>query len=421
MPAVMSHPPDNSTPAEPTFAPLSAAFTRDPYPFYAQLRQLRQPYYYAEADALLLAKFQDVDQAARHPKLVRSLDAFMSSAAVAAEKRKANLHDMPNHARYVQFSLLDSDGEVHHRLRMLVLKTFSRHMIARHRAMIERYVDRLLESLLARGEIDFVADLAAHVPGHIIGNVLGVPDEDCPQLKAWSEDVVQFFDVGRTAAHKQLAEQATTEFVLYLRELIALRRRAPQTDLISTLVAAEQAGALNETELISTCMLILMAGHGSTIDVLGSGLLALLKSPDALQRLRRQPDLLPSAVQEMFRYDAPLPYFHRYASEDVELLGARYSKGTKFGLLYGAANRDPDQFPAPDHFDVSRAPNRHIAFGRGAHLCLGNHLSRLDMEIIFGTLLKRSRAIELMLDEPAFKPGLSARGLQALPIRLLPN
>ena len=368
----------------------------------------------------LLSRFEDVAQVAVNPIFVRSLSAFLSSDKVAEERRKANWHDMPNHSRFVQFSLLDSDGDVHFRLRKIVMGMFTGRYIQRHRSMIQQYVDGILDTLLEKREIDFVEDLASHVPGHIIGNVLGVPDDDCPQLRIWSENVVQFFDTGRTKEHKQLAEQATTEFYEYLVELISQRSRQPKEDLVSTLIDAKNSGDLDETELISTCMLILMAGHGSTIDVMGSGINALLQHRDQLELLRRDESLIHTAVQEMFRYESPLPFFHRYSTEDVDVLGKRYPKGTKFGLLYGSANRDSEQFPDADKFDVSRKPNRHIAFGRGAHLCLGNHLSRLDMEIVFLTLLKRAKSIDLMIDEVEFKRSLSFRGPVSLPLSITP-
>ena len=403
------------------FDPLSESFANDPYTVYTKLRGIEQPVYYEAMNVWLLSRFEDVEKAALNPKFVRSLDAFMSPDEIAAERRRTNWHDMPNHSRFVQFSLLDSDGDVHFRLRKLVLGMFTGRYIQRHRPMIQRYVDELLDTLLDKRSIDFVADLASHVPGHIIGNVLGVPDEDCPQLRIWSENVVQFFDVGRTDEHKKLAEQATTEFYAYLLELIALRSKQPKEDLVSTLIAAQKAGDIDETELISTCMLILMAGHGSTIDVMGSGMNALLQNQDQLERLRRDPGLIQTAVQEMFRYESPLPFFHRHVTDDVEVLGKTYPKGTTFGLLYGSANRDPRRFPDADKFDVSREPNRHIAFGRGAHLCLGNHLSRLDMEIVFLTLLNRTKTIELTTDDVRFKRSLSIRGPISLPLALAPR
>lgn len=403
------------------FDPLSKDFSRDPYSAYAVLRSTGQPYFYEAADAWLLSRFEDVERAALNPQFVRPLNAFMPQADEEAQTRAMNWHDMPNHSRFVQFSLLESEGEVHFRLRKLVLTQFTSRYVARHREMIQRYVDKLLTAVLDKREFDFVADIAAHVPGHIIGNILGVPDADCPQLRIWSENVVQFFDVGRTAEHKNLAETATTEFYEYLLDLIAQRTRHPKDDLISTLIDARAAGHIDETELISTCMLILMAGHGSTIDVMGSGMNALLHNPDETNQLRDDAGLIHTAVQEMFRYESPLPFFHRYAAEDVEVLGKSYPKGTKFGLLYGAANRDPQRFVDAERFDVSRTPNRHIAFARGAHLCLGNHLSRLDMEIMFLALLQRLKSIELTVDQVEFKRSLSIRGPVSLPLLIEPT
>lgn len=414
----MTEPTPDSDASELTFDPLSESFARDPYPAYARLRAREQPLFYEGANAWLLSRFEDVERAALNPRCVRSLGAFMPDEQIAEERRKANWHDMPNHSRYVQVSLLDSDGDTHFRLRKIVLGMFTGRYIERYRPMIQHYVDKLVATLLEKREIEFVGDLASHVPGHIIGNVLGVPDEDCPQLRVWSEDVVQFFDVGRSDEHKQLAEQATTEFYEYLLDLISQRSKQPKDDLVSTLIQAKRSGDIDETELISTCMLILMAGHGSTIDVMGSGMNALLQNPREMARLRQDPDLIKTAVQEMFRYESPLPFFHRYITEEVEVLGRRYPKGTTFGLLYGSANRDPERFPDADRFDVARTPNRHIAFGRGAHLCLGNHLSRLDMEIVFLTLLERTKSIELMTDEVEFKRSLSIRGPKSLPLLL---
>ena len=403
------------------FDPSSPDFTNNPYPAYAALREEPNLPFSEGLNAHMVARYKDVTAIAVNPQMVRVLDEVLPPEEIKAAQRAANWHDMPNHERYVQHSLLDSDGEMHDRLRLLVLREFTSRFVERHREMIGRFVDRLLDQLLEQQEFDFIEDLAAHVPGHIIGHVLGVPDEDCPQLRIWSENIVQFFDVDRTEDRKHLAERATTEFSDYIKGLVATRRTAPKDDLLSTLITAQDAGKMSETELISTSLLILMAGHGSTIDVLGTGLLACLRFPDQMQRLRDDPALIPSGVQEMFRYESPLPYFHRYATEDVAVAGQPYPKGTKFGLLYGAANRDPVQFPNPDTFDVGRTPNRHVAFGQGPHLCLGNQLSRLDMEIIFAQMLSRTRDISLVEDTPCYRPGLATRGLHRLRVKMTPR
>ncbi len=396
------------------FDPLSPDFARDPYPTYAALRA-HGPWYWEAGGLWLLSRFDDVFKAAVNPKLVRSLEGIETPQEIADARRRANWHDMPHHARFVQFSLLDSDGEVHHRLRRRMFGEFTQGRIQALRGEIEAHVDRLLSDLEGRDGFDLIEDFAAHVPGHIIGRLLGVPDEDCPILRTWSENIVQFFDIDRSHARKALAEATTTEFYHYLLTLAAERRKAPRDDLISRLVAAWDAAELTEDEFISTCMLVLMAGHGSTIDVLGSGLHALLRHPDALQRLRDEPALTATAVQEMFRYESPLPFFHRHVTEAVDINGFTLAKGAKVGLLYGCANRDEAAFPGADRFDPARVPNRHLAFGGGAHLCLGNHLARLDMEIIFGKLLRRFRHIELA-EIPIYKTGLAVRGPQTLRI-----
>jgi cytochrome P450 len=402
------------------FDPLSEAFAADPYPAYAALRAQDGPAYFPAFDTWMLSRYADVTAAALHPKLVRSLDGLIPPEEIAALDLRDNWHDMPNHARFVQFSLLNSDGEVHQRLRKLIFREFTPALINRLLAEVQGFVATLCGEIAEIREIDFIEDFAAKIPGHVIGHLLGVPDEDCPRLRTWSEDIVQYFDIDRTDARKALAERTTTEFYHYLLDLSAARRKSPRDDLMSRLIVEWDAGNLSEDEYISTVMLILMAGHGSTIDVLGSGLHALLRFPDAQGRLRDDPGLMTTAVPEMFRFDAPLPFFHRYATEDIDLNGWHIPRGTKLGLLYASANRDAAQFPHPDRFDVGRTPNRHMAFAGGAHFCLGNHLARLEMETVFSTLLAHFPTIEL-IDTPVYKRGLSLRGPEALRVRLMPK
>jgi cytochrome P450 len=399
------------------FDPLSEAFARDPYPAYAKLREQAAPVWHEGMRTWLLSRYEHVQGAAVDKRFVRSGEGVFSPADLKAEQVRDNWHDMPHHERFVQFSLLNSDGQSHQRLRRLIFGEFTNGMVMRLKGEIESFVAGLFDGLVDRQEIDFIEDVANHVPGHIIGRLLGVPDEDCPQLRTWSENIVQYFDIDRTDERKALAETTTKTFYDYLIDLSAQRRKAPKDDVISRLIAVYDRAEMSEDEYISTCMLILMAGHGSTIDALGSGLYALLKYPDQMQILRENRSVLTSGIQEMFRYDAPLPYFTRYASEDLELFGVDMPKGTKIGLLYSAANRDAEAFPDADRFDVARTPNRHLAFGGGAHFCLGNHLSRLNMEVIFTTLFERYSAIDL-IEAPIYRRSLSARGPLALNIAL---
>ncbi len=409
-----------SSVSNPAFDPSSKAFARDPYPAYAALRSTPGLTYYEPFDTYLVARFDDVSALVKDRRLVRTLDAFCSATQIAEQKRRDNWHDMPFHSRFVQFSMLDSDGEVHDRLRQQVFQFFGPAPIARMRAALEPQIEGWVKEAIGSGSFDFVSDLAAKVPGYAIGTLMGVPPADCEQIRQWSEQIVQYFDPDRSEARKQLAESTTQTFYEYLLALVEHRRslaehRRPE-DLLTKLVAVEAAGLVTHDELYSTCMLIVMAGHGSTLDVMGSGMRALVEFLDEQMSLRANPALMKTALPEIFRFDSPLPFFHRYAAQDVEVGGVKFRQGTRFGLLYGSANRDSKAFENADRFDVSRFPNRHLAFGGGAHFCLGNHLARLSMDILFSCLLASTKEIHAA-GEPEYKPGLSARGPARLPIR----
>ena len=407
-----------SPPPDPLFDPTSDAFVQNPYAHYARLRAEPAPPFWAPVAMHMVARADWIEAITTNSAMVRSLDGHRSQAEAEAARRAVNWHDMPYHRRVIQRSLLDSDGPDHRRLRRLVFAAFQGEGIARHRAFVQRLVGRVLDEAARRGTVDFAADVAAPIPGRVIARFLGAPVEDAQLMAAWTEPVVAFFDLDRSPARKRAAEEATRDFYRYLDDLVREREARPRDDLISTMVAGFARGAYaSRDEFISTCMLILMAGHGSSVDAIGSGLSTLLDHPDAMARLRADPSLLPGAIQEMIRYQSPLPFFHRHALEDVTVGAARYPAGTTFGLLYGAANRDPAAFAAPDTFDIDRMPNRHLAFGRGAHLCLGNHLARMTMAITFEALLARFATIE-RVGPTVWRPGLSVRGPRSVPVRL---
>ncbi len=398
------------------FDPLGKIFRQDPYAIYRQLREREGPFFYEDQKMWLLSRYDDVAAAACESSLVRSLRGFESETKLAERQCAANFHDMPYHERFVQFSLLDSDGALHRRLRRQVFGSLQARHIADLEPAIRMFVQSLIDDVKTRDEIDFVNDFALHIPGFVIGRLLGAPVEDCARMRVWSEEVVRYFDVNRTAEAKEKAERATREFHDYLLSLKALRMRSPGDDLITKMIRDEAEGAYSEDEFISTCMLILMAGHGSSIDALSSGMHVLLKHPDALQALQENPEKLPNAIQEMFRFEAPLPFFHRHATKDISLASWTFGAGTTFGLLYGAANRDPGAFEQADIFDIERQPNRHLAFGMGAHLCLGNALARLTMRIVFELLFQNFSRFDLLHADVAYKPGLSVRGPERLPM-----
>ncbi len=403
-------------PAPVGFAPEAPGFAADPWPAYAELRAAGLCWH--EGFGMwLAARFADVQAIATDRRMVRSPDSFTTPDERARIRRAANFHDMPYHQRFVQTSMLEVDGPDHLRMRRAVFPFFTRTRLESLRGWIEDFTAAEVDRAVALGRFDFVADLAAGIPGQVIGRLMDLPPPDAPQMTQWSEDTVSFFDPDRTEAKKARAEAATRAFHDYLQDRIARRRRALGDDLLSVLIRAEAEGVLSPDEVVINAMQLLHAGHGSTIDAMGNGMAALLAHPGQMARLRANPALMPLAVQEMFRFAAPLPFFHRFAAEPVEVAGRLWPTGTKFGLLYAAANRDPAAFPDPDRFEAGRQPNRHIAFGSGPHVCLGNNLSRMTMEALFGALLARTTRIEA--DGPAiWKPGLQAHGPQTLPVRV---
>ncbi len=399
------------------FDPFSTQFAVDPYPVYRQLREQAPVYYHEPWGIWLFSRFADVFALATDKRLLRTLEHLMTEEERAEKRASENWSQTPVFSRYVRVNILDSEGEMHDRLRRQVFQTFTAARINSLKDDIQQLVDERIKVIRELGSFDFIEDFVAPIPGLIIGRLLGVPAQDCGRLRTWSEDIVQFFEQDRQTEDLARAEHAASEFSHYLLALCKKRREEPRDDLISLLVEAQLAGEMSEDELISTCIIILSAGHGSTIDVTGNGMLALLRNPQALQQLREEPQYMPTAVQEMFRYESPLPFFHRFIAEDLEFAGQHFSAGTKVGLLYGAANRDPAQFERPDHFDVARSPNRHIAFGKGSHFCLGNHLARLDMEIMFTTLLREFSTFECWTEnQPEYRLGITSRGLKSLPM-----
>ncbi|WP_378948080.1 cytochrome P450 [Paracoccus sp. R86501] len=399
------------------FDPQAPGFGENPWPAYAALRDQPGLPYWDSFDGFLASRMEDLRAITLDRRMVRGAAAFADADELRRIQIAANFHDMPFHERFVQTSMLEIDGPAHDKLRRAVFPFFTKTRLESLRGFVTAWVDHALDRLIPQGRIDFIADLAAHLPGQVIGHLIGTAPELAPQMTLWSEDVVSYFDIDRTAAKKARAEESTRLFAELLEDLHAARSAAPRDDLMSQMIQAETAGLMTHDEVIATIMQILHAGHGSTIDVMGSGLHALLTHPDQLALLRADPGLMPLAVQEMFRFAAPLPFFHRFAAQDLHICGQDWPKGTKFGLLYASANRDPAAFAEPDRLDITRRPNVHLAFGAGPHVCLGNNLARLNMEILFKALL--DRAPDMALDGAVlWKSGLQAHGPTQLPLAL---
>jgi cytochrome P450 len=311
------------------------------------------------------------------------------------------------------------DPPDHTRVRGLVNKAFTPRRVAGLRARIEALVDELLGALDGRDRMDAIADLGAPLPAIVIAELLGVPAEDYPKFKAWSTDLVSFIGSEDRMASLQRFRGALANLLDYLSHVIAERRREPREDLISGMIAAQEAeDALSDGELLATSNLLLLAGHETTTNLVGNGLLALLRHPEEEARLRRDPALVKSAVEEMLRYDSPVQATVRIPREEVELGGQKIGAGALVVTAIGAANRDPAVFPEPDRFDVGRENNHHLSFGLGVHFCLGAPLARLEGEVAFRALLSRFRSLRLASDTVEYRANPVLRGVKALPVEI---
>ncbi|HEX2075329.1 MAG TPA: cytochrome P450 [Geodermatophilus sp.] len=322
-------------------------------------------------------------------------------------------------------AILEMEPPQHTRLRRLISTAFARGHVERLRPWVEELAGRLVDGLLERSAgtepVDLLTGMAEQLPVAVIAELLGVPEADRPLLRPWSNAIVKMYEYERTREREEAAERAADEFVAYLREVAAERRRQPGEDLVSHLVSVRDAEGdrLTEDELVTTCILLLNAGHEATVNVTGNGTLALLRHPDQLQRLRDDRSLLPTAIEELMRFDSPLQLFERTATEDVEIGGVTVPKGRKIAALLGSANHDPAVFADPETLDVGRTDNPHISFGAGVHFCIGAPLARVELQASFGALLDRTSRLELG-GEPERRPEFVIRGLARLPVVLTP-
>ncbi len=394
------------------------AFRDDPYPTYHQLRR-EWPVARMQTGLRLtwmLSRHADVLTVLRHP--TASVDRPGQPKPVPGEP-PPDLHPLARAIRALSRVMLFRDPPDHTHLRRLVNKAFTPRVVERLRPRIQTLVDELLEAPLRDGGMDVIRDLAAPLPVFVIGELLGVPKEDYGPLKTWSDDLAIMLDGTVALQHVGRALPSAIAFVEYLRELVAARRASPQDDLVSGLIAAqEQNDALTEDEIIGTSLILLGAGHETTTNLIGNGLLALARHPAERVRLAGSPGLLPSAVEELLRFDSPVQATSRVLREELVIDGQSIAPGEETVVLLGAANRDPEAFPEPDRLDVERRDDRHVAFGFGIHFCPGAGLARLEAELAVGTLLRRAPRYELTTDKLVRRPGMLFRGLESLPVHL---
>jgi hypothetical protein len=320
-------------------------------------------------------------------------------------------------------SLLENEPPVHTRLRRLIAAAFARGHVERLRPRVSALAERLADDVAAAGRdgavLDLIATFAEPLPVQVIAELLGVPRSDWPLLRPWSNAIVKMYEYQVSDEQRDGAERAATEFIGYLRELVTFRRGQPGEDLISSLIAeTDSDGArLTEDELITTCTLLLNAGHEATVNVVGNGIRALGKHPEQWHRLQVDPGLIETAVEELIRFDSPLQLFERTATATTRIGAVTVEAGQKIAALLGSANRDPAVFTDPNRFDVGRLNNPHLGFGAGIHFCVGAPLARVELQTSVRTLLRRFPGLRLA-GEPQRRPEFVIRGLESLPVTI---
>lgn len=386
----------------------------DPYPFYARLRSQDPVHWDEELGFWVLTRYADIASVYQDPRFSRA------QGLRRGYERLPESEQSVAEPVYRSFSktMFYSDPPYHTRLRGLVNSAFTPTAIEEMRPYVQKTVDGLLDSVQANGSMDMIHDFAYPLPILVIARMLGLPAEDRVQFKKWSDDL--FAILGSVPHSPDLMERAAhslTDLTEYITELSEARRMHPQNDLLTGLVeAVEEGERLTQEELVANVIILLSAGHETTSNLIGNGLLALLQHPDQLQKLRQQPHLIASAVEEMMRYDNPVQIAYRSAAEDVEVGGKCIRKGDLVNSILAAGNRDPERFTEPNCFDITRDEGRQLGLGLGIHFCLGAPLLRLEAQVAFNILLRRFPKMELATEQLEWQEHPIFRGVKALPV-----
>jgi cytochrome P450 len=384
----------------------------DPYPLYRQLRSEDPVHWDPYLHAWVLTRYPDV---------VEALHRFSAQATHTPEKLAAlGMEQLCPFARVMVRQMLFLDPPQHTRVRGLAAAAFTPRRVERLRGHIGEIVDSLLDPLISRGEMEVMEDLANPLPAIVLAEMLGVPTDDHRMLKRWSQDFAEM--LGNFQHNPDRAAKVAPsleEMTAYFREAIRRQATLPSEGLVNALTVAELDGdRLTEDEVVANLILTLVGGQETTTNLIGNGLLTLLRHPEEMQRLRQDPALVPAAVEELLRYESPSQHTARIAPDDVELGGKLIKRGQAVFAVMGAANRDPERFPDPDRLDLGRADNRHLAFGWAGHFCFGAPLARLEGQIAFSALTRRLPRLRLKRGPLTWRSNLGLRGLTALPVEL---
>jgi unspecific monooxygenase len=393
------------------FDPWDPAFVADPCPGYAELRGQGRVIHYEATDQWLVPHHADVSALLRDRRLGRTyLHRFSHEefGRTAPPAEHEPFHTLNDHG------MLDLEPPDHTRIRRLVSKAFTPRTVEQLRPYVEQLAGELVERLVAAGCGDLLTDVAEPLPVAVIAEMLGIPEQDRAPLRPWSADICGMYELNPSEETAAKAVRASVEFSEYLHGLIAERRKRPGDDLISGLIAAHDEGdRLTEQEMISTAVLLLNAGHEATVNATVNGWYALFRHPEQLAALRADHSLVPTAIEELMRYDTPLQLFERWVLDDIEIDGTTVPRGAEIAMLFGSANHDPAVFTDPGTLDLTRRDNPHISFSAGIHYCIGAPLARIELAASMRALLEKAPTLALAA-EPRRKPNFVIRGLEGL-------
>ncbi|MEV5354442.1 cytochrome P450 [Streptomyces sp. NPDC086081] len=398
------------------FDPWDPAFLADPYPAYAELRARGRVHRFEPTDQWLVAHHADVSALLRDRRLGRTYQHRFTHeefGRTPPPPEHEPFHTLNDHG------MLDLEPPDHTRIRRLVSKAFTPRTVERLKPYVRRLADELAAALVEKGGGDLLKDVAEPLPVAVIAEMLGIPESDRAPLRPWSADICGMYELAPSEETAARAVRASAEFSDYLRELIAARRKEPGEDLVSGLIAAHDEGErLTEQEMISTCVLLLNAGHEATVNATVNGWYALFRNPAQLELLRADHSLVPSAIEELMRYDTPLQLFERWVLDEIEIDGTTIPRGAEIAMLFGSANHDPEVFADPARLDLTRADNPHISFSAGIHYCIGAPLARIELAASMEALLEKAPTLRLAA-EPERKPNFVIRGLEGLDVEVV--
>ena len=406
------------TPSSEIFNYFLPEFRQNPYPFYQRLRETDPVHWGISFEPGVdgmwhIARYNDILQILKDQRFTHQAPPDNSVDATLPDY----IDPLQLYFTLSRQSLLFADPPAHTRLRALVSRAFTPRMIESLRPRVEATASALLQTARERGRLDVVNEYALPLTITIIAEMLGVPPEGRAQLTSWANVLIRAVDCKQTPDIYVSAAQVAMEVYAYFTGLLAHRRQALGPDLLSQLlIAHDQEDRLSEAELIVTTITLLIAGHDTTVNLIGNGIYALFLQPDQLTLLRQRPDLMPLAIEELLRFEASSQMASRYATEDMQVGGTTIRRGQIVNLLLGSGNRDPEAFSDPDRLNITRRENRHLAFGMGIHYCLGAPLARLESQITIGLLLQQFPNLRLLDAQPQWRDTIGFRGLQRLDI-----